>query len=148
MVSDPGYLGLLLIGSEVGLNPCCNGRWSLTRLSHVARFCFVLILVVMEDGLWLVELLKLYHYEECLNPCCNGRWSLTLLIYLSLYSTSVLILVVMEDGLWRSWPSNIPLQGGLNPCCNGRWSLTLHFMVKVKMKCLNPCCNGRWSLTR
>ena len=38
---------------NVGLNPCCNGRWSRT-LGSVITFTSelqVLILVVMEDGL-------------------------------------------------------------------------------------------------
>ena len=35
------------------LNPCCNGRWSRTLITATDgwRFCLVLILVVMEDGL-------------------------------------------------------------------------------------------------
>ena len=62
------------------LNPCCNGRWSLTRRhpSHSNECTSVLILVVMEDGL----------VRECgiaeediimgLNPYCSGRWSRTI----------------------------------------------------------------------
>ena len=51
MVSE--LLEMLLSYSVVGLNPCCNGRWSLRQEGHgdckyVAK---VLILVVMEDGL-------------------------------------------------------------------------------------------------
>ena len=86
--------------SKRGLNPCCNGRWSRTRIGRVGRTqidrlnpcCngrwsrtssltwnvlleWVLILVVMEDGLVLVKV------------------SVLLLIKV------VLILVVMEDGL-------------------------------------------------
>ena len=96
------------------LNPCCNGRWSLTSR-------------VMNN----VEIFK-----ESLNPCCNGRWSLTTQTRTMTMSTnmrvlilktleSVLILVVMEDGLWQG--REIPIRKGvlsLNPCCNGRWSLT------------------------
>ena len=38
---------------KVGLNPCCNGRWSRTVAGTLENqdCVFVLILVVMEDGL-------------------------------------------------------------------------------------------------
>ena len=37
---------------EIGLNPCCNGRWSRTLLAKLVELLgLVLILVVMEDGL-------------------------------------------------------------------------------------------------
>ena len=38
----------------------------------------VLILVVMEDGLVLIDLI-LKFFLLSLNPCCNGRWSRTLI---------------------------------------------------------------------
>ena len=39
---------------------------------------FVLILVVMEDGLVLVfNMITYIVYLWSLNPCCNGRWSRT-----------------------------------------------------------------------
>ena len=43
------------------LNPCCNGRWSRTLITATDgwRFCLVLILVVMEDGL-VLDLIRLY----------------------------------------------------------------------------------------
>ena len=61
---------------QVSLNPCCNGRWSLTRRARflVLADLRVLILVVMEDGLRLSRTLAAKVRE-------------------------VLILVVMEDGL-------------------------------------------------
>ena len=61
----------------------------------------VLILVVMEDGLVLRELLL---------------WISAIL---------VLILVVMEDGLVQVLRQvNQMTSKCLNPCCNGRWSST------------------------
>ena len=37
-----------------GLNPCCDGRWSRTKL-----------------------LLRTHQLGIGLNPCCDGRWSRT-----------------------------------------------------------------------
>ena len=113
------------MSGKAGLNPCCNGRWSLTSLASRKWDCekCVLILVVMEDGLWLPQ--KRLQNWKSLNPCCNGRWSLTPL-----------------QPSWASAPSC------LNPCCNGRWSLTTrNNIIAFWKQCLNPCCNGRWSLT-
>ena len=61
------------------LNPCCNGRWSLTRRhpSHSNQCTSVLILVVMEDGLVPPELSK-EDFTKSLNPYCSGRWSRTI----------------------------------------------------------------------
>ena len=113
--------------NQTSLNPCCNGRWSLTnRLSTQSYQCGslnpccngrcslaiavplyigfhqeVLILVVMEDGLWRSVSPVRARTECCLNPCCNGRWSLT----------STLLRAAATSTC-------------LNPCCNGRWSLT------------------------
>ena len=51
MVSDH-YESYRLV-EMLRLNPCCNGRWSLTKckLEEVGTCYQVLILVVMEDGL-------------------------------------------------------------------------------------------------
>ena len=64
---------------EKSLNPCCNGRWSLTYYKEDGS-----------DWSW-----------SSLNPCCNGRWSLTFLVIQTpdFEGGHVLILVVMEDGL-------------------------------------------------
>ena len=61
---------------------------------------FVLILVVVEDGLReVIQKLKEKGFV-CLNPCCCGRWSQR-----------------------RARSAKITLSGlGLNPCCCGRWS--------------------------
>ena len=65
-----------------GLNPCCDGRWSLTGFSFELKFnnIYVLILVVMEDGLWQVVSVRWWTQKKSLNPCCDGRWSLTMLM--------------------------------------------------------------------
>ena len=52
MVSDK-YTVVVEHPAFGSLNPCCNGRWSLTH----------------EDNFTIAKL--------SLNPCCNGRWSLT-----------------------------------------------------------------------
>ena len=110
------------------LNPCCNGIWSLTR-----QWCTVwpfaksvLILVVMEYGLW-------------------RRWTLQ-----SSIQKEVLILVVMEYGLWqqlcllcddgRAVLILVVMEYGLWPRQIGGWGVW-------NALCLNPCCNGIWSLT-
>ena len=82
------------------LNPCSNGIWSLTRNSHrkKLRRC-VLILVLMEYGLWLSAWYS-KHWRIGLNPCSNGIWSLTQGRFFLLSNKIVLILVLMEYGLW------------------------------------------------
>ena len=110
----------------------------------------VLILVVMEDGLVLRELLL---------------WISAILVLilvvmedgLVLSATEqpmpgdpmVLILVVMEDGLVQVLRQvNQMTSKCLNPCCNGRWSRTRHSSGCIRCcRSLNPCCNGRWSRT-
>ena len=44
---------LIILQCLPRLNPCCNGRWSRTfvRRSRYYNWRYVLILVVMEDGL-------------------------------------------------------------------------------------------------
>ena len=127
MVSDIIWFTLLSV-RWLSLNPCCNGRWSLTpQKSHCekekqkvlilvvmedglwllnvlsySRIMNVLILVVMEDGLWRVSVVCIWTCPWRVNPCCNGRWSLTCFIWSGWgLIPQVLILVVMEDGLWR-----------------------------------------------
>ena len=122
--------------SAVCLNPCSNGIWSLTQSACVQLFplWYVLILVLMEYGLWQSKLsgesnessvliLVLMEYglwpncqttltagRRCLNPCSNGIWSLTPgKKRLEAQFHFVLILVLMEYGLWRImiWISHI-----------------------------------------
>ena len=133
------------------LNPCSNGIWSLTIAKmFYATVPRVLILVLMEYGLWLNTRGVLWLDSYRLNPCSNGIWSLTNVIedirrsYKSLnpcsngiwsltgcrqpegtYAFCVLILVLMEYGLWpRSRPRESRSLGSRNPCSNGIWSLT------------------------
>ena len=63
----------------LGLNPCCNGRWSRTRKFALRKEddFDVLILVVMEDGLVPSQHVRYHRETLSLNPCCNGRWSRT-----------------------------------------------------------------------
>ena len=111
----------------VCLNPCSNGIWSLTVGQHMLLTgAPVLILVLMEYGLWLQE-----EVEKEENRC-------------------VLILVLMEYGLWPVSVRSLKRRAvGLNPCSNGIWSLTEEIMnTNREMEAgLNPCSNGIWSLT-
>ncbi len=102
IVSEPHSLG--------SLNPCCNGRCSLTCETESAKGIawIVLILVVMEDALW--------------------QWN----PYRNAYPHCVLILVVMEDALWQKYHKlNVEFDESLNPCCNGRCSLTVNASVHL-----------------
>ncbi len=87
----------------ISLNPCCNGRCSLTLgwNDQGETWIFVLILVVMEDALWLFQNGIFWVIGCSLNPCCNGRCSLTNLFIPKQLRLGVLILVVMEDALWH-----------------------------------------------
>ena len=133
----------------------------------------VLILVLMEYGLWQTLLLLLTFWMNCLNPCSNGIWSLTKPESVRGTVRKVLILVLMEYGLWRSGWFGVTALGSLNPCSNGIWSLTPRggtcpyvgtwVLILVLMEyglwpnlaivtsrlaaSLNPCSNGIWSLT-
>ena len=84
-----------------GLNPCCSGRWSRTGVTVlIMSFLYVLILVVVEDGLVQLYYELIYFKEKRLNPCCSGRWSRTMTECDERRGkTPVLILVVVEDGL-------------------------------------------------
>ena len=145
------------------------------RISAYADGQAVLILVLMEYGLWLVQ--KEFDDTQVLglNPCSNGIWSLTQ----SVRTPSGLVrqsLNPCSNGIW-SLTSNGDVKTasatGLNPCSNGIWSLTQRLMeqgrssitvlilvlmeyglwqitcfIKTKeLICLNPCSNGIWSLT-
>ena len=96
------------------------------NLSH-SGYCWVLILVVMEDALARVSV-------SILTRCA-----------------AVLILVVMEDALalYYRISKSKKLLAGLNPCCNGRCTRTSINMIKkeIKKASLNPCCNGRCTRT-
>ena len=91
------------------INPCFSGRWSLSPNGKEAREAFrkVLILVLVEDGLWGSWVRWNWSWCVCLNPCFSGRWSLSVLSFWdSVLQIGVLILVLVEDGLWEvciSW---------------------------------------------
>ena len=86
------------------LNPYCSGRQSRTTLekSGEADIYRVLILIVVDDGLVLINLATSEEFEFCLNPYCSGRWSRTKLSVVLVSSTL-----------------------SLNPYCSGRWSRTI-----------------------
>ncbi len=62
----------------------------------------VLILIVLEDGLWDTTLrLRTKEKYQGLNPYCVGRWSLRIKVTVKAVNViDVLILIVLEDGLW------------------------------------------------
>ena len=63
-------------GSNICLNPCCNGRWFRSSYLAIKRkeAEIVLILVVMEDGFGEEKRMQNLEPIISLNPCCNGRW--------------------------------------------------------------------------
>ena len=83
---------------------------------------YVLILVLMEDGLGLLNFLDYVIFR-------------------------VLILVLMEDGLGQESVKRFFPSTSLNPCFNGRWSRTNEVRQQQRRFRLNPCFNGRWSRT-
>ena len=84
-----------------GLNPCCNGIYSMSELRVGKPFVItVLILVVMEYTQWVCfPLIHTFFY--CLNPCCNGIYSMRANTYRMVKNMWVLILVVMEYTQWE-----------------------------------------------
>ena len=122
------------------------GLWPWFQQTDV-KLLSVLILVVMEYGLWQNSTLVVFVVHTLsLNPCCNGIWSLTtiaekatvlkpgvLILVVMEYdswqflpkwklSFFVLILVVMEYGLWHNvWQPRIQEFSSLNPCC--KWNM-------------------------
>ena len=98
----------------------------LSNVNGTPEVSFVLILVVVEDGLVPDFSRSQWRHPSRLNPCCSGRWSRTILkIKIMATLTVVLILVVVEDGLVRTAAGLSELTDeGLNPCCSGRWSRT------------------------
>ena len=133
-----------------GLNPCSNGIWSLTYQPWGWGTCHrVLILVLMEYGLWLEDaLIKAFeNYVLILVLMEYGLW-LTILFNIST-KLKVLILVLMEYGLWLCQACRKGGKRCLNPCSNGIWSLTSKQDSGSEAgDSLNPCSNGIWSLTR
>ena len=122
----------------------------LIKLMRTVVSLAVLILVLMEYGLWQARKSTIVFVPPGLNPCSNGIWSLTPQSTPSTFiGKIVLILVLMEYGLWLIYCATIIFSSiSLNPCSNGIWSLTLIGITKWKIKiCLNPCSNGIWSLT-
>ena len=107
-----------------GLNPCSNGRYSLSKAgAKSVKNLKVLILVLMEDTLW--------DFSVTGYICKDAE---------------VLILVLMEDTLWVETLVDRLRKGSLNPCSNGRYSLS-HYLPDMKfIPSLNPCSNGRYSL--
>ena len=108
----------------VGLNPCCNGIYSMSAMPPANRPVGVLILVVMEYTQWeetvdkknivlKVLILVVMEYTQWedkssvdkvgnrLNPCCNGIYSMSHFFYLPITHWTVLILVVMEYTQWE-----------------------------------------------
>ena len=89
-----------------------DGLWHIDDSFLGVTKWWVLILVLMEDGLW-----RSVAAVKAANP-------------------GVLILVLMEDGLWHLSPRmRTRIQASLNPCFNGRWSLTEAQMAPMRPPC-------------
>ena len=136
-------------------------------------FLNVLILVLMEYGLWPAPRSMRSLTRICLNPCSNGIWSLTKQRLWSSRDSPVLILVLMEYGLWRrlAYPDWLPdyvlilvlmeygLWQSVSPPSQGLGSVLILVLMEYGLwpqyqlppvtggASLNPCSNGIWSLT-
>ena len=88
-------------GTYKGLNPCCNGIYSMSLILFILLIIklLVLILVVMEYTQW-VAAIPMLAAGLGLNPCCNGIYSMSALFFSSKAELVVLILVVMEYTQW------------------------------------------------
>ena len=86
---------------NLGLNPCCSGRWS--RTLYIYSYSkHQICLNPCCSGRWSrTECFKMFrHLLNSLNPCCSGRWTRTFRTLLEfVMEKSVLILVVVDDGL-------------------------------------------------
>ena len=71
----------------------------LTADEQLLQRTHVLILVVVDNGLVLWQLLMVKLLGLSLNPCCSGQWSRTRLVSLLKVLPTVLILVVVDNGL-------------------------------------------------
>ena len=149
MVSDLGRWFLWAVRCGVLILVLMEyGLWLIFDTNETTKWV-VLILVLMEYGLWPKSYHWLVHWSRCLNPCSNGIWSLTDETISSHYPRHVLILVLMEYGLWPFMRESFGFPAwSLNPCSNGIWSLTRQSAVyRHTSQGLNPCSNGIWSLT-
>ena len=110
--------------SAKGLNPCCNGIYSMSNFSYQKKYGII-----------------------SLNPCCNGIYSMSTSPYTVQIHSEVLILVVMEYTQWELLMRFLFHFGSLNPCCNGIYSMRIHIVITfVSFLGLNPCCNGIYSM--
>ena len=63
----------------------------------------VLILILLEDTLWVWEKIATSHNTQCLNPYSIGRYSVRTRFFRShRKANSVLILILLEDTLWAT----------------------------------------------
>ena len=124
------------------------GLWRLWRNNQPLRHR-VLILVLMEYGLWQWCSFPTRRLLMGLNPCSNGIWSLTSYKNGGIMGREVLILVLMEYGLWPHGsekmknPNRVLILVLME---YGLWLSPIGSFVILKV-CLNPCSNGIWSLT-
>ena len=108
-------------------------EYGLWRSNHFRSSRHRLRLNPCSNGIWSLtgDIADAYFAFACLNPCSNGIWSLTIVLGLSVGQHMVLILVLMEYGLWHMYQDSTNFRTSLNPCSNGIWSLTdesfLHF---------------------
>ena len=126
MLSEAGHLRPIR-HPIVSLNPCCNGRCSLSIVGNGRNGNLISLNPCCNGRCSLrTQMVKFIPFLLSLNPCCNGRCSLRRVVEAFLQqSKAVLILVVMEDALWvEDWDWQNEKRIRLNPCCNGRCSLS------------------------
>ena len=160
----------------MSLNPFCFGIWGLRKelKEVIKRLKKVLILFVLEYGVWAT--ISFANYEESLrlNPFCFGIWGLrtyafngsTILCGLNPFCfgiwglratnnvateviASVLILFVLEYGVWviKEFTLEETIEC-LNPFCFGIWGLRDVKKYEDEFNaCLNPFCFGIWGLS-
>ena len=156
--------------NNTSLNPCFSGGWSRRPLRglYLEQLFFVLILVLVEDGLGDLVSSSNRRRLICLNPCFSGGWSrrspkhfLRLEDKYGLNPcfsggwsrrrrssrrgrafNAVLILVLVEDGLgeYESVTRDVNYKG-LNPCFSGGWSRRATFESVCQQDCYNDIFN-------
>ena len=86
------------------LNPYYIGRYSMsyTKCNSHGGFKSVLILIILEDTLWVqYHGYSSYMAENGLNPYYIGRYSMRIFnIWPKIKNMIVLILIILEDTLW------------------------------------------------
>ena len=97
----------------------------LGKTKSIFEGAYVLILVVVEDGLVQHSKHSTERMSLSINPNCSGQWSRTF-----------------------SFAASANVGMSLNPYCSGQWSRTYRKSSEAKLEAsLNPYCDVQWPLT-